>query len=385
MTPSPRARFVLRDPKAKEVLLRAAFDDWKDRPMKRDPSGAWRCSLALPPEGTYTYVFVVDGKPGPDPSNPLRNERPSGPVESLFVVGRGDEALPLHDGPPLAALRPREGREFRTLSLNVHAFQERCERFAKLRRIAEGLALLDVDLAGLNEVVSGSIYSRGYGGRFFDTAEILREHVQAFTARPWYLHQAVFGRWEDGEGLGNALLSRHPFDDRWVGELPTRDFWPAPASKRNVVGARLRLPDGATVMAAVTHPMGFHHADTKPQILAIKDFLRRHGRAEDLCTLVMGDFNVPDTDPVNGPLLRESPPVFQDVMEGLRPGDPAQATGPGRRARIDYVFRVNGSASKAQVKEARRIFDGSPHGKHIFPIVSDHAGVYACLSWTSRP
>lgn len=41
--------------------------------MTRHPDGGWRTMLFLLP-GSYRYRFLVDGKPLPDPQNPIARD-----------------------------------------------------------------------------------------------------------------------------------------------------------------------------------------------------------------------------------------------------------------------------------------------------------------------
>ncbi len=63
-----RVYFKLTAPKAKEVKLLGAFNDWslEARPLKQDKKGIWRTWLLLEP-GTYEYRFLVDGEWQNDP------------------------------------------------------------------------------------------------------------------------------------------------------------------------------------------------------------------------------------------------------------------------------------------------------------------------------
>ena len=63
-----RAYFKLTAPKAKEVKLLGAFNNWSPeaRPLKQDKKGIWRTWLLLEP-GTYEYRFLVDGEWQNDP------------------------------------------------------------------------------------------------------------------------------------------------------------------------------------------------------------------------------------------------------------------------------------------------------------------------------
>lgn len=75
--PKPRLDFVefaLKKPKAKKVSLIGDFNGWKEGGLPLQKSGErWELMLPLPP-GRHHYLFVVDGEPQLDPSNPRTAE-----------------------------------------------------------------------------------------------------------------------------------------------------------------------------------------------------------------------------------------------------------------------------------------------------------------------
>jgi hypothetical protein len=61
-------QFVYRNPKARQVSIRADFTGWKAEPMQKDARGIWVYQSALTP-GEYAYCYTVDDKTFRDPAN----------------------------------------------------------------------------------------------------------------------------------------------------------------------------------------------------------------------------------------------------------------------------------------------------------------------------
>jgi len=58
------AQFVGRFPGARSVHVLGSFNDWRPGSIAledQDHDGVWRATIVLP-EGTYEYMFVVDGE-----------------------------------------------------------------------------------------------------------------------------------------------------------------------------------------------------------------------------------------------------------------------------------------------------------------------------------
>ena len=72
-------KFFITAPGAKQVELRADFNRWGKDPILLTPykKGYFEVSVALT-GGEYKYVFAIDGKEVPDPSNQDRQTLPDG-------------------------------------------------------------------------------------------------------------------------------------------------------------------------------------------------------------------------------------------------------------------------------------------------------------------
>ena len=64
-------QFTVVAPHAGHVALVGDFNDWKDgaTPLVPVGDGVWSVAVPLTP-GRYTYMFLVDGRPTPDPATP---------------------------------------------------------------------------------------------------------------------------------------------------------------------------------------------------------------------------------------------------------------------------------------------------------------------------
>jgi 1,4-alpha-glucan branching enzyme len=81
--------FSLEAPHAQRVHVTGSFCDWKTDScaFKKDRSGHWKASLALPP-GRYEYRFLVDGEWCDDPNCHERSPNPFGTENCVLHVLR---------------------------------------------------------------------------------------------------------------------------------------------------------------------------------------------------------------------------------------------------------------------------------------------------------
>ena len=74
-------------PDAKKVVLAGSFNKWSSKEIVMEHTGNnWQVPLYLSP-GTYTYLFVVDGKWTEDPANDLKLPNEFGRYNSLVQIG----------------------------------------------------------------------------------------------------------------------------------------------------------------------------------------------------------------------------------------------------------------------------------------------------------
>ncbi len=83
-------RFEFAAPQAEDVVLVGTFNDWGEREMRLQRSGAtglWTLTIPLSP-GEHEYLFVVDGTEWvPDPSAHAQVDDGFGQTNSVIVVG----------------------------------------------------------------------------------------------------------------------------------------------------------------------------------------------------------------------------------------------------------------------------------------------------------
>jgi endonuclease/exonuclease/phosphatase family metal-dependent hydrolase len=275
-------------------------------------------------------------------------------------------------------LEPADPPERLTVvTLNTHSFQEGPDSLEKLGWIGEGLAAMDADLVGLNEVMSGTFWAYDFGGAQYDGTRIIQEALEDASGRPWYAATFGFAHWDDGEEMSNAILSRTPILAAERRELTTTDFWPAPDGRRNVAFARTQIPGVGIVHFFVTHTWGWSSVDAIVQIDEVKAFIEEKRRGDEVLTLLVGDLNTPSTWENYARWIEGPPFAFVDTYAEANPGGFADPTMFGGEHRIDYVLVREGSALGADpgTYASSLVFTGEPFDGAVLPVVSDHKGV----------
>ena len=360
--PSGRATFVFSG-YAQKVSLCGDFNEWRKIPMV-ERKGRWYLTTRPIPTGTYAFSYVIDGVQQ---------------ALTTFDVGQGDYPLEVW---PDEAITPRKKRksELTIVTLNTHSLQTNTRRFAKLNEIAKGLAYIDGDIICLNEVVSGKLYARGYDGLQVDTAEYIRRGLSHYSGKEHYLVSEPFARWEQGEQLGNAVVSPYPITDVSSTAITTKSFWPAPDSQRRCLACRISLPKRGNVSVFVTHLMGYDYPETPVQIKELKEFVAAYRTPDDYASIVAGDFNIPATAEENYKGLIKTSPPFIDTYASANPQAEGITT-PDSNNRIDYIFWVNGRANIGNMQlSSTTAFNGEPFQNRVMKIVSDHYAVITSLS-----
>jgi endonuclease/exonuclease/phosphatase family metal-dependent hydrolase len=259
----------------------------------------------------------------------------------------------------------RDPALWRVVTLNIWNRQGPWER--RLPLIRDGLAALDADVVGLQEVLA--------------LGALPTQADEIAAALGWNAYYAP--AWQIGGGLtfGNAILSPHRLSDGQCLPLPS----PPGLDTRSVAFARVDAPHGP-VPVFVTHlTVQFHLCGARcAQVVALADHVARLAPIGDPPPVVMGDFNAaPDSDEIRflrGRTVLDGRSVyFADCWEA--------ASGPGytydRRnpyalrsrepsRRIDYVYvRGPDRHLRGEPLTARLVME-APVGE-IWP--SDHAGV----------
>lgn len=285
--------------------------------------------------------------------------------DATMPADGGADAGPEADGGPMG----HESDQLVVVTLNTHAFQEGPSSIDKLERIGAGLAQLDADLVGLNEVMSGDFSAFGTQ----DAADLVQDALEAATGVTY--HRATYGwaRWDSGELMSNVILSRYPITATDHRDLTTTDFWPAPnAGARAVVYGRVDVPRVGAVDVFVTHTAGTHSSmsEATTQAEEVKAFMASKGTDADL-QLLVGDLNVPPDWPVFTTFLSDPPQLVDTfgVTNRETPNAPTKWSGSNR---IDYVLA---SSDAAIVQGGLRFTSRLVFDETDLPRVSDHKGV----------
>jgi endonuclease/exonuclease/phosphatase family metal-dependent hydrolase len=258
---------------------------------------------------------------------------------------------------------------WRVVTLNI--FNRQAEWADRLPLIRAGLAALEPDIIGLQEVF-------GFDGLPSQADEIAE-------GMGWNVFYAP--AWDLGGGLtfGNAILSPHPLLETQVLALPT----PPELDTRAVAFARVDLPHGpAPVFCThLTHQLD-HCATRCQQVRALTDHVEALAPLDGPPPVVLGDFNAdPDADEVRFmrglTALGGSSVFFADGWTAAGNTDPGhtydrrnplalRTREPSRR--IDYVFaRRPNTDLRGEVLSARLALDRPIDG--VWP--SDHFAVFA--------
>jgi endonuclease/exonuclease/phosphatase family metal-dependent hydrolase len=150
----------------------------------------------------------------------------------------------------------------------------------RLLLIRQGLAALDADVIGLQEVL-------GFPGMPSQADEIAQ-------GMGWHVHHVP--AWHVGGGLtfGNAILSKHPLVDVASLSLPS----PEGLDTRTVAFARVDLPHGPmpVFVTHLTFQLHLGHARIA-QVRALAEHVKALAPVDGPPPVVMGDFNAePDSD-----------------------------------------------------------------------------------------
>ena len=245
----------------------------------------------------------------------------------------------------------------------------------RLVAIRAGLAALDADLIGLQEVVR---LDKGQGDGL-DQAALLA----ASLGYHW-----AYARAPDEPWLGNALLSRWPIARTEGFALPGQGT----DERRVLLCAEVTSPWGP-IPFFVTH-LNWKFDDGHVRAAQVKDIVTRMAsleRAGDFPAILVGDFNAePEADEIRylrGLTSLGGPGAvyFQDAFAAAGDGS-AGATFSRRNPhasplreperRIDYIFvKGRDERHRGEPLAATVCFDGPVNG--VFP--SDHFGVAATL------
>jgi endonuclease/exonuclease/phosphatase family metal-dependent hydrolase len=250
---------------------------------------------------------------------------------------------------------------------------------ARLAAIRAGIAALDPDIIGLQEVL-----------RSDDAPD---DQAAEIAAGLGYEHRAFGSAWHIGGPLhlGNAVLSRWP--------IAASESWPLPSADgkegHGLLHARVDAPCGAVPVFVTHFAWRLHHGHIRiAQVQFVTARIKERAPLDDFPPILMGDLNAePDSDEMR--YLRGLTPLggasfyLADVWTHRGDGvghtwsaaNPyANRTREGSR-RIDYIY-VRGPDRKLRGEPlaARVVLDRPTDG--VWP--SDHFGVYAEIQAAPR-
>jgi len=268
-------------------------------------------------------------------------------------------------------------RPLRVLSINIWNRQGAWEH--RRRLLAEGIAALDPDVIGVQEVIHGT---RGQ-----DQVEELATGWRD-AGGPQEVFTAFAGAWayENGDQFGNAVLSRYPIRESKAFQLPTRDA-------RTLLFSRVETPSGMLPFF-VTHLSWKFDEGTlrEDQVLASARRIMENAEESDLPAIFVGDLNAaPDATEIRFlrglHSLERTSIHFSDCFERCGAGDgftffPSENPGAGLTLeaprRIDYVLvRGPDANGRGLPVSAKVVLDQVVEidGAKVAP--SDHFGVFA--------
>lgn len=252
------------------------------------------------------------------------------------------------------------GERFRVATYNVHGCVgmdgQRSEQ-----RIAEVIAMLDVDVIGLQELDLNRRRSAGV-----DQAAVIAKHLG------WHHHFYPALRAGD-EHYGDAVLSRYPMRLRQARELPSVTTRVCPES-RAAIWVEVETPGGKVQVINTHLGLGRRERFMQAQLLAGPEWLGSVGSDDPL--ILLGDFNSLPGSPSFQLLARQ----LRDARTFIRP-TPRLRTFPTRlplvavdhilvndRLRVDSIKVVRAAATRIAsdhfplVAELRRVSKRSAAG-----------------------
>jgi len=262
----------------------------------------------------------------------------------------------------------------RAVTLNIWNRQGPWDR--RLPLLRDGLAALDADVIGLQEVMA------------------LAGKSQADELAPagWHVHYAP--AWSIGGGLswGNAILSRWPIARAEVLPLPA----PPELDTRSAAFAVLSMPCGEVPVFCTHLTFQAHRSDARcEQVRALADHVAALAPLDEFPPILLGDLNAdPDADEMR--FLRGLTPLggrsvfFADAWSSTRQDhgfsydrrNPYALRSREPSRRIDYVLvRGPDRAFRGEPLAARLVLDQPTDG--VWP--SDHFGVLAEIQAVARP
>jgi len=251
---------------------------------------------------------------------------------------------------------------------------------ARLEMAIRELAALEPDIVALQEASQ----SRRHGNVPERIARTLGLNVIFAPATErilgfWPLDQLIVGLM--GFKEGSAILSRFPIVASDVYDLPRCQDWLDP---RILLRAELSTPWGPLQIFTTHTARG-----DECQMQRVGELVREHRSTGP--SLLMGDFNTPETSRVVALLKEEA--SFVDAFRSANPDAPGptvwqriEVERSTASRRVDFIFVLDGGESTTGVRSSRVVLDRPgrlPDGTPLWP--SDHYGVFAEIEIAPKP
>ncbi|BCA56494.1 hypothetical protein W02_36340 [Nitrospira sp. KM1] len=242
----------------------------------------------------------------------------------------------------------------------------------RLEMVIRELKVLDADIIAVQEASD----SRRHGNVPERLAHALGFHVVFAAAtehvfRLWPLDQAVVGIM--GFREGPAILSRYPITASEAIDLTRCQRWIEP---RMLLRAKVATEWGPLQIFSTHTARG-----DECQMEQVGKIVRERG--DSGLSLLMGDFNTPETSVVLTALRNEA--GFIDTYRMANPDEPGptvwqriDSEQPTASRRVDFIFILPGGRTTAAVRSSRVVLNHPGHlpdGAALWP--SDHYGVLA--------
>lgn len=248
-----------------------------------------------------------------------------------------------------------DGERLRVATYNVHGCRGMDGRRSE-QRIADVIAMLEVDVIGLQELDLNRPRSAGV-----DQVAVIAKHLG------WHHHFYPALR-VAGEQYGDAILSRYPMRLRQARELPSVTTRVCPES-RAAIWVEIEPPDGPVQVINTHLGLGRRERFMQAQLLAGPEWLGSAAREDPL--VLLGDFNSLPASPAFQLLANQ----LRDARTFVNPRPPLK-TFPTRfpLLAVDHIL----------VNERWRVDSVAVTRNAATKIASDHFPVVADLRRVSK-
>lgn len=256
---------------------------------------------------------------------------------------------------------------------------DRTHLAARIEMAIHELKALDPDIVALQEVSRSRLYpdvperlARALGLNLVFAAAT--DRIVGFRPFDTFIVRLI------GFREGSAILSRFP--------IVSSDAYHLPRC-RKLLDPRILLRAVLSTPWGPLQVFSTHTSRDDCQTERVGQIVREHRGTGP--SLLMGDFNTPETSPVMNALLDQA--GFVDAFRSANPRSPGltvwqriEAEQPTVFRRVDYIFLLDGRELTAEVRSSRVVLDRPgrlANGRALWP--SDHYGVLAEIEIVPRP